>query len=111
MLRSRRRGLLVAASIALLSFALAWAHGGPAADHMAMGNDHGGAPGIASMCLAVIQVVGAATTGFLAALLLSIRRRRASWGLLTPATSRLVIRPPARVRARAGPELLQVCLR
>lgn len=111
-LSAQRHTLAAASVIVALAFAVVFAHGTPASDHMGgmdgMDNSHAAQSAIVTMCLAVIEV-GTAGVGLLAAWLL-VRRRFTGPTDSRPDLPRLVAsnqgRPPP--RARAGPSLLQV---
>ena len=102
-----RRRLAVIAATLTLALALVWTHGAMGSEHM--GGDHAGAPSIASICLATLELGGALT--LLGGALLMLGRARA----VGPRTDRrrqfqAYVTGPARVRAqpRAGPAVLQV---
>ena len=111
-LSAQRHTLAAASVIVALAFAVVFAHGTPASDHMGgmggMDDSHTVQSAIVTMCLAVIEV-GTAGVGILALWILA-RRRFTSRARNPRALPLLVASPQGRPppRARAGPSLLQV---
>ena len=106
LLTGQRRSLLLVGTVLILGFSVFSAHGGLGQDHMGMGSGHS-----SSMCLAVLEIVGA-----LALAALPKRRdnrsrvRRFSVPPFVRSQSSPCPPPPAQA-ARASPLVLQVIRR
>ena len=93
-----RQGIVLAAAVLLLAFAVAWAHSGMAMDHME-------AAKAASVCLAVMGAAGLLGVGLVAPERLPRARLRASED---PSPPQLPCPRAELPWARAGPLELQV---
>lgn len=104
LIQRRSQSLIALAALSLISLILAWAHSGPASDHM----DEGGMQDsqMVLMCMAVLAAGAAliaAVTGVLSAPLPRAPRELGPTGL-----SRLPARALSSIDPRAGPATLQV---
>jgi hypothetical protein len=107
-LQRRGRTILVGGALALTFIAVAWAHGAPGAEHMGSGSDDMRAA--VTICLAVVST-GLGLLTVVSGLIVLRRRRPPTW--LAPTAPISFLRAPLATpaRARAGPAMLQVCLR